>query len=135
MIVFPDIVVFINFIDEDFGILVVVAIFVMEAVVVKGEVVKLIVPWQILKNEIYCNNTKIIRIGSLILKVNLTDSAFLTKGKMIRINKLQRNPIHLTSIHISSMFIHVIYTSIYSMTIVPISLSLCLCQHTKVIDT
>ena len=66
----------------------VVAIFVVEAVVVNGKLAKLIVPWQILKNEIYCNNTKIIQIEILILKVHLADSDFLTKEKKIRINKL-----------------------------------------------
>ena len=59
----------------------VVAIFVMEAVVVKGEGVKLIVPWQILKNEIYCNNTKMIQIEILIFIVHSAYSDFLLNEK------------------------------------------------------
>ena len=100
MILLPPsyVLVFRNFIDKAFGILVVVTIFVVETAVIKEESAKLIVPWQILKNEIYCINTKIIQIGSLILKVHLADSDFLTKGKKIRLNLLQKNPIHLTSI-------------------------------------
>ena len=54
--------------------------FVVDAVVVKGELAKLIVPWQILKNEIYCNNTKMI-IRILIFIVHLAYSDFLLNEK------------------------------------------------------